>query len=86
MTELNVIVDFACGVCGNELNVELKCIGKGLAAAPDTVAAVHDSMSRLPKHQPGLFRAKRRGSGGVCSSARIPALAAVAQLSGNSIE
>ena len=40
MTELNVIVDFACGFCGYELNVELKCLGKGLAAGPDTVAAV----------------------------------------------
>jgi hypothetical protein len=41
MMELNVIVEFKCCVCGRELNVELKCAGKGLAAGIDTVAAVH---------------------------------------------
>jgi hypothetical protein len=40
MMELNVIVEFKCCACGYELNVELKCAGKGLAAGAETVAAV----------------------------------------------
>ena len=40
MMELNVIVDFACCLCAYELNVELRCTGKGLAAYPGAVAAV----------------------------------------------
>jgi hypothetical protein len=38
MMELNVVLDFACCLCGYELNVELKCAGKGLATS--AVAAV----------------------------------------------
>jgi hypothetical protein len=40
MMELNVILDFACCLCGYELNVELKCVGKGLAME-GAVAAAH---------------------------------------------
>jgi phage FluMu protein Com len=40
MTELQVILDFACCRCGHAVGVTLKCAGKGLSAASRTVAAV----------------------------------------------
>jgi hypothetical protein len=40
MMELKVILDFACCVCDQSVNVTVKCAGKGLAAGTRTVAAV----------------------------------------------
>jgi hypothetical protein len=41
MTELLVCMDFACCTCAHEMEVTVKCEGKGLAAGPRTVAAVN---------------------------------------------
>lgn len=41
MTELQVILDFACCCCGRDVSATVKCAGKGLAAGLRTVAAVN---------------------------------------------
>jgi hypothetical protein len=41
MVELKVILDFACCICSNSINVTLMCAGKGLSAGARTVAAVN---------------------------------------------
>jgi hypothetical protein len=41
MLELQVILDFACCICGEAMSVTVKCSGKGLAAGARTVAAVN---------------------------------------------
>jgi hypothetical protein len=41
MMELKVILDFACCICNQPVNVTLKCEGKGLTARSRTVAAVN---------------------------------------------
>src|SRR6516162_11396389 len=34
MLELEVMLDFACCICGHDMGVTLKCAGKGLSAGP----------------------------------------------------
>jgi len=41
MTELQVILDFACCSCDGSLSVTVKCAGKGLSAGSRAVAAVN---------------------------------------------
>jgi len=41
MTELQVVLDFACCSCGHSVSVTVRCAGKGLDAGMGTVAAVN---------------------------------------------
>jgi len=41
MTELHVILDFACCQCARPVGVTVKCAGKGLVAGARTVASVN---------------------------------------------
>jgi hypothetical protein len=41
MTEVKVVLDFACCTCGQSVGVTLLCAGKGLAGGARSVAAVN---------------------------------------------
>jgi phage FluMu protein Com len=40
MLELEVILEFACGSCGHDMGVTLRCAGQGLAAGYNGLASI----------------------------------------------
>jgi len=41
MTSLELLLDYDCPECQEDIEIRVKCEGKGLAAGPRTVAGVH---------------------------------------------
>jgi len=69
MTEVQVILDFACCSCDRSVSVTVKCAGTGLSSASRAVAAVNvpcpscGSVSKLYFEPNGTIRAVAPYSG-----------------------
>ena len=63
MTEMQVILDFACCCCDHSVSVTVKCVGKGLSSGRRAVATVNvpcptcGSVNRLYFEPNGIVRA-----------------------------